>query len=199
MIHLALDVESSGLPKRGIDAASPQQPWAVSVGLVLFNDADDELGVFSSRIRADGRRIEDGASAVHGITDREAARTGISEIAAMAVVCGFAAQAHVLTGYSVKFDRGICESTLARLGKDARMLIRPGLQVIDLIEPAAAYCKIASDHDSGSYRWPSLDVACQQILGEPPREGAHNALSDAQRARRLYRALRNLNLIEAAA
>lgn len=78
------------------------------------------------------------------------------------------------------------------------MLIRAGLTVVDLIGPAAAHCKIASEHDSGSYRWPSLDVACQQILGEPPREGVHNALSDAQRARRLFHALRNLQLIEAA-
>lgn len=196
---LALDVETSGLVPRGVEIGDAQFPWPTQIGAVLFRDDGTDRALFSSLVRADGRKITAGASNVHGITNRQAATEGVSQIAAMAVVCGFAAQAKYLIGFNAGFDRSICESALIRLGKDTRMLCRPGLEVIDLMTSATALCKIPSEHETGGFRWPSLDVACQTILGDPPREGPHDALQDATRAKRLFLALRDLGMIEVAA
>lgn len=194
--YLSFDTETSGLPVAGIPKGHDQYPWPVQIGMELFDDDAATLGIFESQVRSDGRKMSAGAIAVHGITDRSASRDGISEIAMLAVASGFAAQADYAIGFSVTFDIGVLESALMRLGKSTRMLVRPGLQIVDLKEPAAQACKIQSDHDSGTYRWPTLDKACEIILGEPPRTGKHRGLADAQRAKRLFFALRERGLID---
>jgi DNA polymerase III epsilon subunit-like protein len=186
MTALSIDLETSGLPKPGMIKGSDEYPWFVEVGAILFDLNGVELDIFGSRVRADGRKMQPGAIAVHGMTDWEASRAGISEIAALSVVCGFAAQARYLVGYGVQFDRDVCESTLIKLGKETRMLVRPGLQVVDLRPPATQACKIPSDHESGGYRWPSLGEACERLLGDPPRTGKHRAVEDARRNVRLF-------------
>lgn len=198
MSILALDLETSSLIPENIAKGSDQFPWFVQIGCVLFDLQGKTLALFGSNVRADGRRVHDGAAAVHGITNAQAGRSGISEIAALAVASGFAAQAKYITGYNVRFDLDVIESALIRLNKSTRMLVRAGLEVIDLIQPAAQVCKIPSTHDSGGYRWPKLDVASEVIRGERPRNGAHNALADARRSQRLFLSLYRRKIIEVA-
>jgi DNA polymerase III epsilon subunit-like protein len=193
---LALDLESSGLPPPGVEKGSPQYPWACQIGCILFDLEGNDHAVLETIIRPDGRKMQPAAIAVHGISDQDAAILGVNELAAYALLCHLAAKAQWLVGFHVKFDRDIVESALIRLGRDARMLVRPGLEVIDLVQPAAAVCKLPTDHESGSYRWPNLDAACETILGEAPRQGRHGALDDTGRAKRLFLELRKQNVIE---
>lgn len=193
---IALDLETSGLPAATAEIGSQQYPWAVSAACVLFDFAGRDLAVFSSRIRADGRTISPGAQAVHGISAREAGRGGIPEVVALSVICNFASEARFLTGFNIDFDRKILESALIRLGKDARKLVRPGLVAVDLMKPAAAFCRLPSGHDSGSYRWPSLDAALQTIRNERPRTGHHDALRDAMAAKRLFLSLHHRKALD---
>lgn len=199
MLGLAFDTETSGLPPKGIEKGNPQYPWPAEIGCVLFDMDGNERAVFGSRIRADGRKMQAEATAVHGITDREASMGGVRTLTALAVLCGFAEDASFITGFNVGFDRDVCESSLILLGKDTRALVRPGLTVVDLMRPSTAACKIPSDYADGGYRWPTLDRACQELLGDPPRDGKHKALLDAQRAMRLFLELRRLNYLELAA
>jgi DNA polymerase III epsilon subunit-like protein len=197
VIHiLSIDTETSGLARSGIEKGSEEYPFLLEVGLELFAEDGTTAGLFKSRVRSDGRSIQPGATAVHGISDRAAVRDGVSEIAALAVISGFAAQADYLIGYSVSYDRDIIESALIRRGKETRMLVRPGLEVIDIKLAATAACKIPTDHSSGSYKWPSMDVAAEMILGEPPRVGPHDALLDCQKAKRLFMALKHLTTFQ---
>lgn len=186
---LAIDVESSNLPPKGIEPGDAQFPWCVSVGAVLFDFDGRNKSVFYSPIRADGRSIATGASAVHGISSKDAGKSGVPEIVALGTICAMASEARYLTGYNAGFDRSILESTLIRLGKDTRKLMRPGLTLIDLMKPSTAFCKIPSERDSGEYRWPKLDAAIVSVLDEMPREGQHNALEDALLAKRLFLSL----------
>jgi DNA polymerase III epsilon subunit-like protein len=195
---LALDTETSGLIPHGVPKGNPAWPFIVQVGAILFDLDGTERAVFGSQVRSDGKTISPGAEKVHGISTRSARRDGVSELAALAVISGFAAQASIITAFNAKFDIDIIESSLIRLGKSTRMVVRPGVEIVDLIPPAAQLCKLPSGHESGSYRWPSLDAACAAILGEPERIGPHVALHDAGRAKRLFLALRSRNLLEAA-
>lgn len=195
---LFVDLETSDLLKRDLPLDDPSQPWAVTIAAELTDLNGKTRDFFYTRIRADGRRVRDGAAAVHGISSAQAGRDGVNEIAALAMLCGFAAQANYVVGHAIDFDRKVVESLLLRLRKDPKVWVRPGLEFICTMKTATSVCKIEPKvaRDDGSYKWPSLDEACEIILNEPRREGAHDAWDDVQRAKRLFLALRSHNLIE---
>jgi len=199
MTHLFIDCETSGLIKRSLPLDSPEQPWIVSLAAQLCDDAGRELASLNTRIRANGRTIEEGARKVHGVSTALAGRTGVSELAALGVLCGkesFASQARFVIGHGLSFDRDVVTSVLSRHGRDATTWTRPGLEFVDTMLAATPFCKIPSDHDSGGYRWPSLDAACEILLNEPPRTGEHDAGDDLRRAKLLYFWLRSHNAFE---
>lgn len=199
MIGLAIDCETSGLPARGMTTDDPQFPWAVQIGAVLFDETGREHGMLKTVVRPDdGRTIHPEAEKVHGLSVRDCAKLGISEKSVLAVICNLAWNADYLVGYNLRFDREIIEALLIRHGQKIDKFIRPRLQAVDLIQPCAAICKIPSDHESGSYRWPKLDRACKDILGEEAREGAHDALEDARKAKRLFLELTKRGVLEVA-
>lgn len=199
---LFLDTETSGLLKRNLPLESPEQPWIVSIAAQLCDNSGNELAAFRSGIRAHGRSISDGAKAVHGISTREAGKGGVAEKSALRILCGresFAAQARFVIGHGLDFDRDVIAGSLLRNGWDAAVWLRPGLSFINTMTSAAPFCKLPSDHDSGSYKWPSLDHACELLLGEPPRVGRHDAWDDLNRCSRLFFWLRDRGTFEVAA
>lgn len=197
---LIVDSETSDLLKPDLPLGDPGQPWVVSLAAQLCAMDGTVRDFFHVRIRADGRQVRPGAHAVHGISSREAARSGVSEVTAFGMLIGFAAQATYAVGHGIDgFDRRVVESGLISLGKDTAMWTRPGLQFIDTMLVAVPVCQIPSGRDDGQFKWPSLDEASEIILNEPRREGAHSAWDDCDRARRLFLALRERNCVEIAA
>lgn len=204
-MYLFVDCETSGLIKRNLPLDSDQQPWVCSLAAELTDADGNQLACINTAIRANGRRIEAGASAVHGVSSQLAGRTGVSELAALGVLCGresLASQARYVIGHGISFDRDVITSVLARHGRDATTWVRPGLQFVDTMTTATPFCKIVSDHDSGGYRWPSLDDAGHILFCDQPREGPHSAWDDIQRTKKLFFYLRQqgaFDLGEAAA
>ncbi|HWL06769.1 MAG TPA: hypothetical protein VNQ99_17835 [Xanthobacteraceae bacterium] len=86
---------------------------------------------------------------------------------------------------------------------DSRMLeqawLRPGLEFVSTMDAATPFCRLPGTHESGGYKWPSLDEACEQLLEMEPRAGHHNAWDDVQRCKRLYHWLRDQRAFERAA
>lgn len=197
---LFFDLETSDLLRRDVPLGDPAQPWIVSIGAQLCAMDGMLRDHFHARIRADGRQVRAGAQAVHGVSSRDAARTGVSETVGLGMLIGFAAQATYCAGHGIEgFDRQVVESVLLRLGKDTRMWTRPGLQFFDTMKLATPVCRIPSGRDDGGFKWPSLDEALFELLGEPARGGFHSAYEDCDRARRLFLALRERNVVEIAA
>lgn len=198
-MHLFVDCESSGLFKKHLPLDSDQQPWIVSIAAELCDDVGRQIACIRSGIRANGRKITDGAQKVHGVSSALASRTGVSELAALGVLCGresFASQARYVIGHGLSFDRDIITSVLARNGRDATTWVRPGLQFVDTMLAATPFCKIPSDHEAGGYKWPSLDEASDILLSEPPREGPHDPWDDIQRAKLLFFWLKSHGALE---
>lgn len=197
-----LDLESSGLIKRDLPLGAPEQPWIVGIACELTDLNGTHIASIDTAIRANGRSISDGARRVHGVTSAHASRSGISEIAALGVLCGkesFASQAKQIIGHNAAFDCQVIESVLLQNGREASALKRPGLTIVDTMLAATPFCKIPSEHESGGYKFASLDEACQILLCEPPRQGHHTAWEDLQRAKRLYFLLRERGAFEVAA
>lgn len=199
MSLLFVDTETSGLFKRNLPMDSDQQPWIISLAAELTDDVGRQIACINTGIRANGRKISADAQAVHGISSAFAGRTGVSELAALGVLCGresFASQALYVVGHGISFDRDVITSVLARNGRDATTWVRPGLTFVDTMLASTPFCKIPSEHDSGSYKWPSLDESCELLLSEPPRTGPHNAWDDIQRCKLLFFWLRSHGALE---
>lgn len=188
---LFVDCETSDLLKRNLPLSDPAQPWAVSIAAELTDDAGMTAGHLWTAIRADGRKIREGAEAVHGVSSAMAGRTGASEIAALGLLTDFSKQSNRCVGFGIDFDRRVIEGVLVRRGKDARHWVRPGLEFVDLMQVCTPICKLPpkEPREDGGFKWPSLDEACRIVLGKEPRTGLHNAWEDCQRAKELYFAL----------
>lgn len=198
-MFLAVDLESSDLLKRDLPLDDSSQPWIVSLAAVLCEDDGAERDFFYTRIRADGRTIKAGAQQVHGIGTRDAARSGVSEIAALGMLVGFASQATRLVAHNVEFGRDVIVSTLLRLKKDARMLTRPGLELCCTMRTAAPICKIPGAGQDGQHKWPSLQEAAKILLGVDVQSATHSAWEGCVTVKQLYLELMKLNAREAAA
>jgi len=185
---LAINTETSGLIPKDAEIGSSQFPWPVSVAALLFDFDGRDHAVVHTRIRADGRTIGSEAQSVHGISSREAGRSGVPEVVAMSMVCHLAGQARILTGFGVGFDRSIVESAIVRLGQDPKRLVRTGLQVVDLLVPSTPFCKRQREAPDGGYRWPILDEAMAGIRNERGLK-SHGALRNCKAAKRLFLSL----------
>lgn len=197
---LLVDVETSDLLQPDLELSDQAQPWVVQMAAELIGIDGESLAFMKTGIRAEGRKIRPGAEAVHGITSRQAAKTGMSEVTALGFLIQLANQARYVVGYGLKFDRDVIASVLLRAGKSARMWLREGLEFVDLIVPAAAVCKLPTEHHSLTHRWAQLHTACEIILGEPAEaEGEqHDSWTDCQRAKRLFIEIRKRGFLEIA-
>lgn len=191
---LFLKVASSDLLHSSEPLGSAAQPWAVSIAGELTAMDGATKGMMLAPIRSDGRAIKSAATAKHGISARDAARAGVSEIAALGFLIQLSMNPTHLIAWAVEFDRDVLISVLARLGKDSRMLVRTGLELIGVQDFARAACKLAGS-DDGQFRRPTLDEACSIILGETRAAGPHSAWDDLCAMRRVFFALRDRGVI----
>lgn len=197
-MYLVVDVETSDLLKRDVSLADPSQPWAVSIAALLCEPDGTDRDFFATRIRADGRQIRADAQNVHGITSREAGRNGVSELTALGMLIGLAANATYCIGHGIDFDRQVIESLLIRRDKATKMWTRPGLVFVDTMLAGVPVCRIPSGRDDNQFKWPSLDELLA-TLNLPPRPQPHTAWGDVQATKAAFFALRASNVLEVAA
>ncbi|HLL28520.1 MAG TPA: 3'-5' exonuclease [Xanthobacteraceae bacterium] len=197
-MFLAFDCESSDLIKQHLALDDPAQPWPVAIAAELFDDEGWAQEFFYIKVRAEGRKIREGAALIHGISSKEAARRGVSEVTALGMLIGLASQATHVIGHGVDFDKDLIAGAILRRGKPTDNWLRPGLTWLDTMKLSTQLCKIPPKNGSknGTFKWPSLDEACVKLLSEEPRSGFHNAWQDMQRTKRLFLKLRELGAIE---
>lgn len=196
---LLIDTETSGLYRDDLAMDDPGQPWAVEISALLCNTAGVVTNSFTHIVKADGRKIKEGALQVHGITDRAASQIGIPEGRVLGILRDMLQTAPLremkVVSYS-DLDKRVIASLFARfalsLNKksnsyDGVWLSRTGVQFVDLQKPyCQQLCKIPTDRDDGSFKWPSLEEAAEIILGRRPRTGVHHAFEDMLILKDLY-------------
>lgn len=193
---LVCSLATSGLLDRDKPLDDPSQPWPVACAAALFDDAGEMHDRMNPMVLPKGRLISSDATAIHGITARQAEREGQMEAVALAYLVGMASNAEAVVGFGMTFMRDVITTALMRAGRPTTRWLRPGLQFIDLIQPAAAACKLPSEHESGTYRWPSLDTAANALgFGVNP-VSLRNTWSDMELAARIFFTLKIRNMIE---
>lgn len=173
----------------------------MSIGAMLCTDEGLSTNHFYHLIKADGRTVKEGAEKVHGIPVRATALYGVPErrilglLLDMLSTSPFDEELKVVT--FGKFDLTVLGSVFSRFamseGKppntyDRRLLHRPYVRYIDLQSPVLqTACRLPSKFENSSeYAWPTLDEACEIILGQERRTGEHDAWDDMLRLKALY-------------
>lgn len=196
--NLAIKVETSGLYRDDLPPDSEGQPFCLEIAAMLFNNRGAITNQFAMVIRPDNRVTQANALKIHGISERAASQVGIAESRVLGMMSDLL-RTPVVTGLKVisytEFDPKIISSLFARFavsqGKgpnvyDKLWKTRPLIEFVTLQDPwCTQACKIATE-EREDYRRPTLDEAAEIMLGEPKRDGFHDALSGLQKLQRLY-------------
>jgi hypothetical protein len=195
-----IDMETSGLIQKTIPLDDPAQPWAIKIAVDHTDDTGKSWNRLDVLIKSGGRKVQEGALAVHGFTPQDADRHGVSEGAVLNLLAELAGDARRCVSYG-SFDRMMVESLMLRLeirygkpkGTYVNRWIRRGLEFVDLMVPHCQQAvKKPSKHDwAEDYAWPSLDDSIAAVLGETPDRATHDAWDDLTFAKRIYFALRD--------
>lgn len=210
MSALFISIATSSLLKDTLPADSKQQPWIVRMATQLVSaDGRVEAG-FCTSIRAEGRKIESGATAKHGITSTQADRGGVYELFVLGAACGLkaggkrptdypglASMARYVVCWNADFVRAVIGSMFARHGEPADAWVRPGLQFISLQQVVTPFCKLTASE--GGYRLPKRDEAVSVLLGLPERVSPVSPESNLDIEKLLYFWLAERNAFEAEA
>ncbi|WP_370677588.1 hypothetical protein [Pleomorphomonas sp. PLEO] len=195
MAALVLDCETSGLWRKDLQLGDVGQPWVVKLAAGHFGNDAALINAFDLTVRPNGRRIKEAAEKVHGISAIDAERVGISESFVLLTLADMAGKVGRVVTFG-DFDPMVIEHLLVQLEQktNQRKYVcrwrRPGLEFVNIQHPACQLvCNLPPAFEGGDPAWPSLDVACEVILGIPPREGHHQPWEDLRRTNLLYREL----------
>lgn len=124
------------------------------------------------------------ASKVHGIDPKDARRYGMPERSVLRDIHDFVRKTDIIVGHSAEFERGMLLNRARLLGIDRATLLRKSLRWFCTMKNSTEACNLR--RDDGTRKWPTLDEACEALLGEAPRQGKHSAWEDVQRTHRLW-------------
>jgi DNA polymerase III subunit epsilon len=188
---LFYDTETTGLPDWKVPSESPHQPHIVQLAAALVEP--DTLEVAASIdliVRPDDWSIPDEVAAVHGITTEYASRVGIGEAEALSIFLALHEVATARVAYNAQFDDRIMRIAHFRYREYA---------AADAFRARPAICAMrAATAKVGLGKYPKLSEAHEALTGEP-LVGAHSAMSDVLGTIRVYRVLRDLGAVPAAA
>lgn len=176
---LLFDTETTGLPSWGAGHGHICQPDVIQIAMLLVeSETDEEINCFSSLVR-DGRPIEDGAAAIHGVTQEKVDKYGIPQRLALSVFHHMAAQADLIVCHNTDFDMGMMKTMYIRQGVEM-----PNHKIYCTMKALTPICKLPHKNPNrgrnDNYKWPKLIEAYSMFIDENGFDGAHDALVDVR-------------------
>jgi hypothetical protein len=189
MTVLIYDVETTGRMDYSAPEKLDAQPHIVRFTLGVYEDGELD-SIHSFRTRPEGYTISEAASAVNGITQRDAAQRGISMKTNLSVLCQAVKTASICASFGFdSFDAPMVRTELARLGIFGQFP-PAGVESFCIKKAATPICKVPDE--DGGYRAPSLETASLTILKHPIT--SRNAMDRLSAVAALYFELRAIGL-----
>lgn len=189
MAELFVDTETSGKFNFKQSYKYPMQPWACQVGMILSTQEtiDAEMAFL---IKAEGRVIEPQAFKIHGISEEQCDRNGISENTACYIFLELLLNSDTLICHNVNFDRVIVAHMLYNNGFENEAEFLMDHDSFCTMINGTNITKIPKKGFGGPYKWPTLQELHFNLFNEKI-EGAHDAMVDIKATRRCYYKLIN--------
>lgn len=187
MAILFYDVESTGIPAFDRHSDFKGQPRIVELAAILTDDDNTELASMSVIVKPDGWAIGEDTEKIHGISNEQAARYGISIKAAMGAFIPLWKAADLRVGHSERFDRKMVGIEVIRLwGAEAKDKWKAGASFCTMNENRAA---VDARTAEGKKKPPTLAETYKFYTGKDFDDG-HGALNDAMACREIYFSMR---------
>lgn len=183
--YLFFDTETTGLPKhRRLPAISGSDNWPdiVSISWVLY-ESTLCIGAQSYIVHPDGWTIPPESSAIHGITEEVASRTGRPLDFVLDQFRTDAFECDVVVAHNLAFDLNVVESAWiwrlcpARGLHPAPAFGWPKIQICTA-EYGKDICRFPFPRGGGGFRFPKLSELYSKVLGRSPRGTLHCSLND---------------------
>jgi DNA polymerase-3 subunit alpha len=179
------DTETNGLPRDG------QQPRLAAFSLIRTSPT---LSVQSEQlvyIKRDGWRMEEGATAVNGITDAFLDQHGVPVAEALDMYEAAIRSDRVMVGFNIRFDVRVLRAEMERAGRDP--LIERTLTLC-MQKKLVGVCRLSYPPESNrkGVKPPKLSEALAHF--KIPQMGAHTAAGDSFGALELLKAATRIGL-----
>jgi DNA polymerase-3 subunit epsilon len=194
-MYLFFDTETTGLPDFKLPAEWEAQPRICQLGAIV-TDRDGRVKAEANLlIKPDGWTIPDAATAVHGISQADAEKYGVTMKGALSVFARLLKMADTLIAHNLRFDLFLLEIEAHRTGMlDGKL---------DL--PPSCFCTMTSSINVlqlpptqkmqavgfTKFKNPNLQEAYRHFFGRE-FEGAHDAMADVRACRDVFFALKKL-------
>lgn len=119
-MFLHLDTETTGLPDYNKPLTDPCQPHIVQLAVILTDGADREMSCLKLPIKPEGWSVDenDGASKVHGLTQKDLEKYGVPIAQALRAFREMADRAELKVAYNYRFDGFLLKCEHERAGID---------------------------------------------------------------------------------
>lgn len=186
-MYLIIDTETSGLFRhrdesgRTVRSDEPGQPHLAELAMIRANADLEFEGTFNAYVRPDGWEMEEGATAVNGLTTEFLLDRGLPVDQVLDPYVAAIKEGRIVVAFNAQHDLRTMRGALRRAGREDLFEQTPNICVMRAM---AAYNKAQGQ----KYKWPTLTEACQQIGYD--RDGiAHSAYADARAAGAVLRFL----------
>ena len=192
---LFFDTETTGLPRNYNAPLDDFENWPrlVQIAWIEAPDPVEQRGqvkTFDTIIKPDGWDVPEEASKVHGITTERAALEGMPIKNALSMFSIALAQADMVIGHNVSFDRNIVGSEMLRAGFENSLKDKPRLCTMIY---GTHFCNIPGNRGP---KWPKLTELYQKLFSET-MPSAHNAKADVWATAKCFYEMRKRNIITA--
>lgn len=187
---LFIDTETTGLPKSRDGDLSDFDNWPrlVQVAWILTDLSGKILSKRNFIVCPDGFKIPEKSTAVHGITDDEARKSGVQIDFVLEKLQADLTKTLFVVGHNISFDSKVLAVEFLRAGRTNMMSLLPH---ICTMKTTIDFCKIPGTY---GYKWPKLDDLHFKLF-DAYVENAHDAMVDTMATMRCFFELIELGLV----
>lgn len=191
MTFLFFDTETTGLSDRNMPPSWEAQPHICQLGAILTDAQGKVKAEMNFLVRPVGWTIPKAASDIHGISQPDAEKYGLSIKGVLTVFARLASMAEVLVAHNLPFDLFMLEIECARTGLTMDLPPTSACTMAESapilqIPPTAAMLRSGRTN----YKSPNLQEAYRHFFGRN-FEGAHDAMADVRACKDVFFRLRS--------
>lgn len=189
---LIVDTETNGFPLDWTAPLNDTNNWPRIVS-IAWNRIAPNGELLSSNyqiIRPDGYRIQTDATQIHGISNEDAIKNGVSITDIINEFEEEIAKCKYLVAHNIEFDYAVLYAEYLRLKKDTSIL--SSIKKVCTMKQSTMYCKIPS---SKGYKYPKLNELYIRLFGVQ-LSGIHSAKNDAEACMKCFKELYNRKIIK---
>ena len=188
-MYLFFDTETDGLFEKNKPASDPCQPHICQLGAILTDQYGRVKAEVNLLVRPEGWTIPQTATSIHGITQDDADKYGLSIKGVLTIFSRLLAKSEKLIAHNIHFDLFMLEIECHRSGvslelpKQYTCTMEDSVNVLKLPPTAKmAACGMTK------FKNPNLQEAYRHFFGRD-FEGAHDAMADVRACRDVFFAL----------